>query len=188
MPTSIDALIRRIKPHKRAKRLVRRPGKDLPYIGDNPLVGPVMFDTTVYIHVAQGKAPPAVLATLAGGGAHLHASVCLAEIAVSLGRLDPGHARTKSRSSYLTELLRKTPAHRVHSPTADDWMSAGLLAGTVARLFDAAGRDRYRLLNDCLLLFVALREGATLLTANIRDFDPMTQIIGDAKVVFYRAA
>ena len=142
MPTSIDALIRRIKPHKRAKRLVRRPGKDLPYIGDNPLVGPVMLDTTVYIHVAQGKAPPAVLATLAGGGPHLHASVCLAEIAVSLGRLDPGHARTKSRSSYLTELLRKTPAHRVHAPTADDWMSAGLLAGTVARLFDAVGRDR----------------------------------------------
>ena len=146
-----------------------------------------MFDTTVYIHVAQGHAPTGVLATLASGGPHLHASVCLAEIAVSLGRLDPDHERTESRSAYLTELLRKAPAYRIHSPTADDWMGAGLLAGTAARLFDADERDRYRLLNDCLLLFTALREGATLLTANVRDFDRLTQLIDGAKVVFYRA-
>ena len=187
MRSSIDALIRRIKPHKRTQRLAQRPDKALSFIGDHPLVGPVMFDTTVYIHVAQGNAPSGVLATLASGGPHLHASVCLAEIAVSLGRLDPDHEKTESRSAYLTEILRKTPAHRIHSPTADDWVSAGLLAGTVARLFHADERDRYRLLNDCLLLFVALREGATLLTANIRDFDQLSQIIDDARVVFYRA-
>ena len=100
-------------------------------------------------------------------------------------RLD--HEKTESRSAYLAELLRNTPAHRIHSPTADDWMGAGLLAGTAARLLDADDNDRYRLLNDCLLLFTALREGATVLTANIRNFDRLSQLIDGAKVVFYRA-
>lgn len=187
MPSSIDALIRRIKPHKRTRRLARRPDKALPFIGGDPIAGPVMFDTTVYIHVAQEKAPPGVLATLALGGPHLHSSVCLGEIAVSLGRLDPDHEQTESRAAYLTELLRKTPAHRICTPTVDDWMGAGLLAGTAARLLDADNHDRYRLLNDCLLLFTALREGATLLTANIRDFDRLSQLFDGAKLACYRA-
>ncbi len=187
MPDSVDALIRRIKPPKRAKRPARRADKALPFIGGGPIAGPVMFDTTVYIHVAQAKAPPEVLATLAVGGPHLHSSVCLGEIAVSLGRLNPDHEQTERHSAYLTDLLRKAPSHRVHSPTVDDWLGAGLLAGTAARLFDADERDRYRLLNDCLLLFTALREGATLLTANVRDFDHLTQLIDGSKVAYYRA-
>lgn len=146
-----------------------------------------MLDTTVYIHVAQGKAPRGILATLASGGPHLHASVCLAELAASLGRLEPGDGRSKARVAFLTELLREVPAHRIHSPTADDWIEAGVLAGTAARLFDAAERDRHRLLNDCLLFFTALRQGATILTANLRDFDQLTQLMRSAKVAFYRA-
>lgn len=145
-----------------------------------------MLDTTVYIDVAQGKAPRGILATLASPGPHLHASVCLAEIAVGLGRLDPGDGRSKARVAYLTELLREVPAHRIHSPTADDWIGAGVLAGMAARLLDAAGRDRHRLLNDCLLFFTAIREGATILTANLRDFDLLTQLADGAKVAFYR--
>ena len=62
-----------------------------------------------------------------------------------------------------------------------------MLAGTAARLFDAAARDRHRLLNDCLLFFTALRHGATILTANLRDFDLLTQLMRGAKVAVYRA-
>lgn len=145
-----------------------------------------MLDTTVYIHVAQGKAPADVLALLASGRPILHAAVCLAEIAVSLGRLDPAHPRTRSRVAYLTGVLREAPEHRVHAPTVDDWMGAGILAGMAARIVDAAGSDRHRLLNDCHLLFTARRQGATILTANLRDFDLLTQVIDGAKVAFYR--
>ena len=155
-------------------------------MGGGPVAGPVMLDTTVYIHVAQGKAPRGILATLASPGPHLHASVCLAEIAVGLGCLDPDDERTSARVAYLSELLREVPAHRVHSPSADDWIGAGVLAGMAARLLAAAERDRQRLLNDCLLLFTALREGATILTANLRDFDLLTRLMDGAKVAFYR--
>ena len=88
--------------------------------------------------------------------------------------------------AYLSDLLREAPAHRTRSPSNDDWIGAGILAGTAARLYDADDRDRLRFLNDCLLLFTGLREGATVLTANFRDFDPLTQLMDGAKVAFYR--
>ena len=149
--------------------------------------GPVMVDTTVYIHVAQGKAPQGVLATLAGGGPVLHSAVCLSEIAYSLGRLDPRHPRTANRRDLLAEILRNTPDYRTYTPQADDWVGAGVLSGLAARLLGVGVQDERRLLNDGLILSTARRLGATVLTANIGDFDALTQLVPDVKVAFYRA-
>ncbi len=149
--------------------------------------GPVMIDTTVYIHVAQAKAPQGVLATLAGGGPVLHSAVCLSEIAYSLGRLDPRHPRTPSRRGVLAEILRNAPDYRCYAPRVDDWVGAGVLSGLAARLLGVGAQDERRLLNDGLILFTARRLGATVLTANIGDFDALTQLVPDVKAAFYRA-
>lgn len=49
------------------------------------------------------------------------------------------------------------------------------------------GHER-RFVNDALILLQAQSLGAAVLTANIADFDFLTQIIPGARVVFYRAA
>ena len=184
--TDIDSLLRRFKPEKRSTRLARRPDEALRFIADEPCAGPVMPDTTVYIHVAQDKAPSGVLATLAGGGPLLHAAVCLCEIAVSLGQLDPRHALTRSRAGYLADVLRRVPPYRTHSPEANDWTGAGLLVGMVARLNGLDAHARRKLLSDALVLLTARRLGATVLTANVNDFDLLAQLVTDGKVAFYR--
>ncbi len=48
-------------------------------------------------------------------------------------------------------------------------------------------QDERRLLNDGLILSTARQLGATVLTANIGDFDALTQLVPDVKVAFYRA-
>ncbi len=146
-----------------------------------------MIDTTVYIHVAQAKAPQGVLATLAGAGPVLHSAVCLSEIAYSLGRLDPRHPRTANRRDLLAEILRNAPDYRTYAPRVDDWVSAGVLSGLAARLLGAGAQDDRRLLNDGLIVATARRLGATILTADIGDFDALTQLVPDVEVAFYRA-
>ena len=75
------------------------------------------------------------------------------------------------------------------SLTPDDeiWGMAGMLSGMLARTQDYNEPQRRKLLNDCLILLTARKHGQILLTANIADVGPVSQIVDDARLVCYRA-
>jgi hypothetical protein len=68
-----------------------------------------------------------------------------------------------------------------------DHVLAGTLAGTLTRTQEFGPDARRELLFDCLLFASARRNGLTLLTANHRDFDLLSQVLPDGKVAFYQA-
>ena len=55
---------------------------------------PLMLDTTGYVHRLPDKVPPAIH-ILVEGQPVLHCAVAVAEIAVSVGIMDPTHATTR---------------------------------------------------------------------------------------------
>lgn len=81
------------------------------------------------------------------------------------------------------------PEHRLHAPDAAIWGQAGVLAGLLFRLSNlprGEGHER-RFVNDALIFLQARQLGASVLTANIRDFDYLSQIIPTGRVILYRS-
>ena len=145
-----------------------------------------MPDTTVYVHIAQAKAPQPLRGLLIGGSRLLHAAPCLSEVLVAVAALDPEHPRTPARREVMLSFVRQAQSHRVNVPTQPEWYAAALLAGLIMRLQDWSESSWRSLLTDGLLLLTARRVGATVVTANTRDFDLLTQLVPDVRVAFYR--
>lgn len=137
-----------------------------------------MLDTCAYIDALTGRMPLALHALLPGRR-HVHSTVCLAELAFGLGALAPdaGHA-ARSRAT-MGELLDRIEIRRTVSLPASGWMAAGLIAGVLARLQGGNRADRRRFLADAAIYLSARTAGATLLTANWRDFDLIDQLAAD---------
>ncbi|ATN36784.1 hypothetical protein ACO34A_23670 (plasmid) [Rhizobium sp. ACO-34A] len=190
MPFELRATLRAIKPEKRTAPLMRREDSLLTWAQDEPPIGgPLLLDTCAYLDVLQGKSPEAVDTLLNFRICH-HSAVCLSELIHVFGRLDPTHAATKSVLKTVRETIDDIPAHRLHAPDPEGWGSAGVLAGLLVRLTNMPkneGHER-RFLNDALILLQAQALGASVLTANIKDFDYLTQLMPNARVVFYRAS
>lgn len=189
MPFDAQAAFCSIKPKKRTAALRRRDAAEFLWAEDEPAIGgPVLPDTCVYLDVLRGKSPDAVDALLTYRICH-HSAVCRSELTHVLGRLDPAHRATKPALKTVRETIADIPGHRLLAPDAHAWEAAGILAGLLTRLTNAPkneGHER-RFLNNALILLQAQSLGAAVLTANIADFDYLTQIIPNARVVFYRA-
>jgi hypothetical protein len=141
----------------------------------------------VYLDVLRGRTADAVDMLLMHRLCH-HSAVSLSELTHVLGRLDPRHADTRAVLSTIHETIDDIPARRLHAPDTSAWGTAGILAGLLARLTNVpknAGHER-RFLNDALILLQARSMGAAVLTANVGDFDFLTQIVPDVSVLFYR--
>ena len=147
---------------------------------------PALIDTTVYIHTAQNKGPGELTRLLTGAVRKIHAAPCLSELLVALGALDPQHPASAPRKALIEDILRQVPEHRVVTPLRRDWYWAAALAGMVGRLQGLPKLAWRSLQNDALILLTARRVGATVVTANIADFDLLTQLVPDAQVAFYR--
>jgi predicted nucleic acid-binding protein len=181
----IDRSLRRLKPSKRVAQLAHRPPSALPFLtATTPPARNLLFDTTVYIHAGQGRFGPDTQAFVAASQVH-HCSVCLGELALSLGYLDPRHPGTPAAASFLADVLRHVPAHRIVEPDDAVFVEANIATGVLARTQGLVPSDRHKLLNDALTLATAAKKGLVVLTANIADFDLLSQLQPYAAVLYY---
>lgn len=165
----------------------RRADAELRFVGRVDIDGPVVGDTTTYIHIMQMKLPLEVVRLLASDSENvLHSAVALAEISVAIGQLDPRHPRTEERKHVLATAFDLVSEEQMLVPEAADWISAAMMAGALARARGLDVSARCSLFNDAVLLMSARRIEATVVTANIADFDLLTQLVPDARVAFYR--
>ena len=171
---------RRIRPDKRRTPLRFRDRSALPFFPGASLTGPVMLDTCAYIDALTGRMPLALQALLPGRR-HVHCAVCLAELSFGLGALAPEAAHAERSRAAIEEMLRQIEVRRTSSLPASGWMAAGLIAGLLARLQGGNRADRRRFFADAAIYLTARMAGATLITANWRDFDLIDQLAADGQ-------
>jgi predicted nucleic acid-binding protein len=183
-----EGALRRVRPDRHRQRLApRRPVPLLPDDLDARNIGPVLLDTCVFIDNGHDTLPQAVKRLLATRGLIHISSVTGLELAFSVGRLDPADPRTEPGLRYLRNAQAMAPAHRIVTASPADHVLAGTLVGTLTRTQGLSPDARRELLLDCLLFASARRNGLTLVTANHRDFDLLSQVLPDGKVAFYQA-
>lgn len=148
-------------------------------------------DTNVYIRAAAGSLPEPVTALL-GRSLQFHCSVCLAELAVGVGRwaLGVGAYNPKAKGwpavrDHYAELFAAIPDQRVLVPDTETWTAAGLVAGTLARTQGFDRSSRKECLNDALILLAAAKAGLPVLTANKDEFDVIQQVAGGGSFLHF---
>jgi len=178
------ASFRRIKPQRRAPRLIHRADADLPLVGGTPSTRrDLLLDTCVYIDLIQGKLPIPAKQLLASKILN-HSTVALAELTHLFGALDPAHPGTTGVLKALSETVDDIREHRLAAPSARACGEAGMLAGLVTRL--TGQRNTVALLNDAILFLQAAEIGCDLLTGNVSEFDWFDQLIPGSGVLLYR--
>ncbi|HEY2658243.1 MAG TPA: hypothetical protein VGI79_00870 [Caulobacteraceae bacterium] len=144
----------------------------------------LMLDTTVYIDAQKAKLPIDLAARLAGAEI-LHCAIALGEIAAGLGLLDPKHPGTPAIRKVLLETLAKADPARSVAPSADAWLEASTMAGTLARTQGLPKHDRRKLLNDALLFLTAGETQAVLVSRNSNEMDLLLRLRPDVQVLLY---
>lgn len=117
-----------------------------------------------------------------------HSTVAIQELMHTVGVLDPTDPRTAGAVAAVGAQIKLMRPHRVHTPDADVLGRAALMSGVLCRLQGYSKDDKLHALQDCVLFLQALKEGLTLLTANIGDFDILSQMLPGARMMFYRNA
>jgi predicted nucleic acid-binding protein len=104
----------------------------------------------------------------------LHQAYIVRQSAVVLSELRRG-ARTREARGLVEGLRRAAAA--VWEPTASDWWEAGRV---VQQVGDAKGWDRGKrrdFQNDALIALTARRRGATVVTADRKDFELLARVL-----------
>ena len=178
--------LRRLKPDKRRAQLNPRAESELEFIGTTSHRPPkLLYDTTVYIDILQGRFPEQGEAMLRATEAW-HSPVTEGELAATCGLLDPAHSQTPKIIEQIVAVIERRPSYRTLTPDSEIWREAGLLSGTLARIQGYGTEQRRRVLNDALLFASARRYGCALLSRNVRDFDLLQQLDPSGKVMFYK--
>lgn len=186
MAFDLAAALRRLKPEKRTTPLTRRADADLPFADQEPLAGPpLLLDTTVYIDVLKGRAPPAVKDILRIRQIN-HSSIALGELTHLFGRLDPAHPGTGAVLAEIQTTIDDMRAHRLSAPSVQAYAEAGIVTGIIARLRGVPKTDKQPLTNDATLFLHALESGAVLLSRNIGDMDLIAQLVPTGRLLLYR--
>ena len=115
-----------------------------------------------------------------------HCPVTEAELAAVVELLDPSHPGTPSVINEIAAIIDRRPVQRTATPDRDAWREAGLLSGMLARIQNYDKNQRRRVMNDALLYVTARRNGCTLLTRDLTDFDFLQQLNPPGRVMFYR--
>ena len=171
-----------------AKTLARRDDADLPFIDATRIAGQgLLLDTCVYIDQMQDRTPR-LLDDLIAQRQVNHSTVAIQELMHTVGALNPADARTAAAIAAIGKRIKAMPAHRVFTPDAETLGRAALLSGILCRLQGYEKDGRLRALQDCVLFLQAQRLGLVVLTANVRDFDILLQLIPAGRALFYRRA
>jgi predicted nucleic acid-binding protein len=146
---------------------------------------PVMLDTTVYLDALKAPGLPTAVATLVARNVVLHCSIACAELAVSVGHLDPAHPQTARHRTPLIDVLSRMAPTRIVAPSADAWTEAAVVAGILARTQGYAREARRAVLHDAMMLLTAVEAGAVLISRNVRDMDLLLRFWPTARVLLY---
>jgi predicted nucleic acid-binding protein len=186
LSSDFEKILRRLKPDKQRQPLKARADTELTFLNlksDRPRS--VVYDTTVYIDIIQGRFPDSGEPLLRTADAW-HSTVAENELAATCGLLDPAHPDTKDVISQITEIIDRISPYRSLAPDREVWHDAGILTGTIARLQGTSQSDRRRILNDALIFATARKYGHPVLTRNVTDFDYLHQLDPSGRVIFYR--
>ena len=166
--------------------LARRRDDALPFVDTAPTGGQgLLLDARVYIDQMQGRSP-VVLDDLIAQRQVNHSTVAIQELMHTVGALDPADVRTAGVIAEIGKQIKAMPPHRVFGPDVEVLGRSALLSGTLCRL-QGYGRDgRLRALQDCVLFLQAQKLGLVVLTANVRDYDILLQLIPAGRALFYR--
>jgi predicted nucleic acid-binding protein len=183
--SDVLSIITRHDPGRWSGTLARRSKAELPF---DPFQVPIkawlLFDTTVYIDQLKGELPRPIV-ELVASRTILHGAPALAELAVTIGALDPADHRTQDTVASIVEVLARINPSRIVVPNYEIWLEAAVLAGVLARTQAIPKHDRRKFLNDTLLFLQAADSGAVLVSRNSRDLDLLLQIKPRVRVLLY---
>lgn len=129
---------------------------------------PVLFDTSIYITALRSGDTSALGARWIAAGASIWlSSVVLEEL----------YAGVNARDRHVVERLERGfhTARRILVPNLNDWTQTGKVLALLAAKYDYERIGRGRLTNDGLIAMSAGRLGATVVTANARDFGKLAE-------------
>ncbi|WP_348522323.1 DNA-binding protein [Bosea sp. CS1GBMeth4] len=115
-----------------------------------------------------------------------HPAVAIQELMHTVGVLDPGHAGTAGVIGAIEKLVESMPAHRIRVPDVDTLGRAAVLSGVLCRLCSYRNDHRRKALQDCILYLQAYKDGLTVVTRNVTDFDYLLQLLPAGRVLMYR--
>ena len=145
--------------------------------------------TLWHVVAGSGRRPPHQLPTaivnLMASRTILHGAPALAELAVTIGALDPADRRTHAALIPIVETLTRINPSRIIAPSYELWVEAAVMAGILARTQSIPKQDRRKFLNDALLFLQAADSGSVLVSRNSRDLDLLLQLKPQAGVLLY---
>jgi hypothetical protein len=143
-----------------------------------------MLDTTVYVDALK-RPLPAEIASVLTRTIVFHCAIACAELAISIGHLDPWDPRTIATRGPLEETFTRMASASIVAPSADAWTEASLMAGILARTQGFERAQRQKLLHDALMFLTANEIGATSISRNVRDMDLLLHLKPSANVLLY---
>jgi len=203
---TIGTCARRYDPARHLATLSYRRDAALPFDPDAAPALPLLLDTTVYLDRSAGRLPRNILSLIAARQ-HLvyNCGVVCAELAISVGLLNPADLRTAGTIAAIHAHLDQMEKDKTVAPSASAWTEGAILAGILARTQGLAlakrsltpdqaccqeGRRRELLLDalllDALLYMTATEQNMLLLSGNIRHMDLLMQLRPAHNVLLYR--
>jgi hypothetical protein len=183
--SDVQSIIARNDPGRWSRPLARRPKADLPFDPFQvPAGASLLFDATVYIDQLKGQLPTSIV-NLVSSRTILHGAPALAELAVTIGALDPADRRTHATLIPIVEMLTRINPSRIIAPSYEVWLEAAVMAGILARTQAIPKQDRRRFLNDTLLFLQAADTRSVMVSRNSRDLDLLLQLKPRAGVLLY---
>lgn len=168
------------------RTLARRSDHDLPFINPGMIGGQgLLLDTSVYIDQMQDRSPR-ILDDLIAQRQVNHSTVAIQELMHTVGVLNPSDARTVAVIDVIGRQIKAMPPHRIFTPDTEVLGRAALLSGILCRAQGYKKDSKLRALHDCTLFLQAHKLGLVVLTANVRDYDILLQLIPAGRALFYR--
>jgi hypothetical protein len=188
LKSDAQSIIARNNPGRWPRLLAHRPKADLPFDPLQVSAGlSLLFDATVYIDQLKGQLPTSII-NLMASRTILHGAPALAELAVTIGALDPADRRTQATLIPIVEMLTRINPSRIIAPSYEVWLEAAVMAGILARTQAIPKQDRRKFLNDTLLFLQAADTGSVMVSRNSRDLDLLLQLKPRVRVLLYDRA
>lgn len=185
MRSDVQTILTKNDPGRWSRPLPHRPKANLPF---DPLQVPagvsLLFDATVYIDQLKGQLPTSIV-NLMASRIILHGAPALAELAVTIGALDPADRRTHATLIPIVETLARINPSRIIAPSYEVWLEAAVMAGILARTQAIPKQERRKFLNDTLLFLQAADTGSVMVSRNSRDLDLLLQLKPQTRVLLY---